>query len=172
MHNIWIFIIKNQRYYKTKLFYHDVTFNFNLYLFIIFHISIQHYVINFVSDLRQVRGFLRVLRFPPRKKNWSPWHSWNIVESGGKHHIPNPRNRINWLKRSVCRQSVTVHITAERSQTLPPSWDRHWLHCKVDISPTTMDTRPLRILIELILEYVCIICFRKCNSNYLHLYMF
>ena len=27
--------------------------------------SIQHYVIKFVSDLRQVGGFLPVLRFPP-----------------------------------------------------------------------------------------------------------
>ena len=27
--------------------------------------SMQHYVIKFVSDLRQVGGFLRVLRFPP-----------------------------------------------------------------------------------------------------------
>jgi hypothetical protein len=27
--------------------------------------SIQHYVIKFVSDFRQVDGFLRVLRFPP-----------------------------------------------------------------------------------------------------------
>jgi hypothetical protein len=27
--------------------------------------SIQYYVIKFVSDLRQVGGFLRVLRFPP-----------------------------------------------------------------------------------------------------------
>ena len=27
--------------------------------------SIQHYVIKFVSDLRQVDGFLRALRFPP-----------------------------------------------------------------------------------------------------------
>ena len=27
--------------------------------------SIQHYVIKFVSDLRQVGGFLRVLHFPP-----------------------------------------------------------------------------------------------------------
>jgi hypothetical protein len=27
--------------------------------------SIQHYVIMFVNDLRQVGGFLRVLRFPP-----------------------------------------------------------------------------------------------------------
>ena len=30
--------------------------------------SIQHYVIKFVSDLRQVSGFLRVLRFPPSIK--------------------------------------------------------------------------------------------------------
>jgi hypothetical protein len=29
---------------------------------------IQHYVIKFVSDLRQVGGFLRVLRFPPPMK--------------------------------------------------------------------------------------------------------
>ena len=27
--------------------------------------SKQHYVIKFVSDLRQVGGFLRLLRFPP-----------------------------------------------------------------------------------------------------------
>jgi len=27
--------------------------------------GVQHYVIKFVSDLRQVSGFLRVLRFPP-----------------------------------------------------------------------------------------------------------
>jgi hypothetical protein len=30
--------------------------------------SIQHYAIKFVSDLRQVGGFLRVLRFPTQKK--------------------------------------------------------------------------------------------------------
>ena len=30
--------------------------------------SIQHYVIKFVSDLRQVGGFLGVLQFPPPKK--------------------------------------------------------------------------------------------------------
>jgi len=27
--------------------------------------NIQHFVIKFISDLRQVSGFLRVLRFPP-----------------------------------------------------------------------------------------------------------
>jgi len=37
--------------------------------------SIQHYVIKFVSDLRQVGGFLRVLRFLPQ-------YNWNIVKSG------------------------------------------------------------------------------------------
>jgi hypothetical protein len=30
--------------------------------------SIQHYVIKFVSDLRQVGGFFRVVRFPPSRK--------------------------------------------------------------------------------------------------------
>ena len=29
---------------------------------------VQHYVIKFVSNLRQVGGFLRVLRFPPQRK--------------------------------------------------------------------------------------------------------
>ena len=31
--------------------------------------SIQHYVIKFVSDLRQVHGFLRVFWFPPKIKS-------------------------------------------------------------------------------------------------------
>ena len=30
--------------------------------------GVQHYVIKFVSDLRQVGGFLQVLRFPPQIK--------------------------------------------------------------------------------------------------------
>ena len=46
---------------------------------------IQHYVIKFVSDLRQVSGFLWVLRFPP------PWYNWNSIESVVKHHNPNPK---------------------------------------------------------------------------------
>ena len=31
-------------------------------------LSIQHYVMKFVSDLRQVGGFLQVLQFLPRNK--------------------------------------------------------------------------------------------------------
>ena len=37
--------------------YHQQRCEFEVY-------SIQHYVIKFVSDLRQVSGLLRVLRFP------------------------------------------------------------------------------------------------------------
>ena len=47
--------------------------------------GVQHYVIKFVSDLRQVVGFLRVLWFPPPIK-LTPRYNWNIVESGIKHH--------------------------------------------------------------------------------------
>jgi hypothetical protein len=43
--------------------------------------SIQRYVIKFVSDLWQVDGFLRELRFPLQ-------YDWNIVESGIKSHKP------------------------------------------------------------------------------------
>jgi hypothetical protein len=35
----------------------------------------QHYVIKFVSDLRQVCGFLRVLQFPPSIKLTVPRYS-------------------------------------------------------------------------------------------------
>ena len=45
----------------------------------------QHYVMKFLSDLRQVGGFLCALRFPPLI-NWPPRYNWNNVESGVKHH--------------------------------------------------------------------------------------
>ena len=49
--------------------------------------SILHSVIKFVSDLRHVGGFLRVLRFPP-PIFLPPQYSWNIAESGVKQHSP------------------------------------------------------------------------------------
>jgi hypothetical protein len=51
--------------------------------------GVQHYAIMFVSDLRQVSGFLRVLRFHPPKQKWPARYNWNIVESGVKHHQTN-----------------------------------------------------------------------------------
>ena len=53
--------------------------------------SIQHYVINLVSDLRQVGGFRRVYRFLTPIKMTATIY-WNIVESGVKHHKPKPYN--------------------------------------------------------------------------------
>jgi hypothetical protein len=41
--------------------------------------SIQHYVIKFVSDLREVGGFLRVLRFPPPIKPETPYDITKIL---------------------------------------------------------------------------------------------
>ena len=49
--------------------------------------SIHHYVIKFVSDLRQVSGFFRVLRFPSQIK-LTVRYNWNIIKSGVKHHNP------------------------------------------------------------------------------------
>ena len=49
----------------------------------------QHYVMKFVNDLRQVGGFLRVLRFLPPIKLTATIYL-KIVESGVKYHNPNP----------------------------------------------------------------------------------
>jgi hypothetical protein len=58
--------------------------------------GVQHYVIKFVSDLRQVGGFLLVLRFHPPMK--PPRYIWNIVENGVKHH----KNQTKPIK-GICR---------------------------------------------------------------------
>ena len=51
--------------------------------------SIQQFKIKFVSDLRQVSGFLLVLQFRPQIKLITTINR-KIVESGIKHHNPNP----------------------------------------------------------------------------------
>jgi hypothetical protein len=52
-----------------------------------------HYVIKFVSDLRQVGGFLRV--------NFGFLHqyNWNIVESSVKHHKPKTLKLFSTLQK-------------------------------------------------------------------------
>jgi hypothetical protein len=64
--------------------------------------SAQYHVIKFVSDLRQVGGFLRVLQFPP-PINWPPQHNRNIVESGVKHHHKHTikKNIILWVESAA-----------------------------------------------------------------------
>ena len=71
--------------------------------------SIQHYVIK-VSDLRQVAGFLRVLRFPPPIKQIATIrYNWNIVESGIKHHKPK-QNIYKNNKISIDSTDIKVHV--------------------------------------------------------------
>jgi hypothetical protein len=59
---MWIFVLcshnKGRNRMETKLVVRSNPVHGEVY-------SMQHYVIKFVSDLRQVGGFLRVLRFPP-----------------------------------------------------------------------------------------------------------
>jgi hypothetical protein len=48
----------------------------------------QHYVIKFVSDLRQVSGFQQVAVSSINKTDrHDALYSWNIVESGITHHV-------------------------------------------------------------------------------------
>ena len=47
--------------------------------------SIQYYVLKFVSDLRKEP-------VSSTEKNWPPRYNLNIIESGVKHHNPNPSN--------------------------------------------------------------------------------
>ena len=64
--------------------------------------EIQHYERKFVSDLRQVGGFGRVL--------------WNIVESGVKHHKPNQASLVYIHVRShlyLCFQSGSNIYTTD-----------------------------------------------------------
>ena len=55
--------------------------------------SIQHYVIKFVSDLRQISGFSPGIPLSSTNISNKTDHH-NIVESGFKHHNPNPNQMI------------------------------------------------------------------------------
>ena len=61
MHNPFFFL----PVMKVEHDKNNITFLNGLKLFIYNPSLIQHYVIQFVSDLRQVGSFLWVLRFPP-----------------------------------------------------------------------------------------------------------
>ena len=73
--------------------------------------GVQHYVIKFVSDLRQVGGFFQVLQFPPPIK-LTPRYSWNIVESDVKHHQTNKQTSIIWspLSMLLCPDLSSTHV--------------------------------------------------------------
>ena len=86
--------------------------------------SIQHYVIQFVSDLLQVGDFLWILRFPPPIK-LTPRYNWNIVESGVKHHNHNQwillidkKSWITYIKRSITNVNMPEMNMLNRLQNV------------------------------------------------------
>jgi len=84
--------------------------------------SIQHYVIKFVSDLRQVGGFFRILQFPS-PINWPRRYNWHIVESGVKHCKP-----INLFQNITMPISVITRILPCLLQWL----QEHYHACRSD----------------------------------------
>ena len=58
------------------------------------------------KHLRQVGGFLLVLRFPP-SINWPPRPTWNIVENGVKHNKPHPPESV----ASYCHVGYIITVT-------------------------------------------------------------
>ena len=70
--------------------------------------SIQRYVINFVSDLRQVGGLLLFVRFPP------PTILTVLYMTGSdvKHHNPNPKDvisKFNWGHHNNTVNNFNIH---------------------------------------------------------------
>ena len=78
--------------------------------------SVQHYVIKFLSDLRQVSGFLWVQQFPSLiKKKGPPRNNWIIVESGVKHHN-SYRFTYNHC-RLINTETVHIYLYIQHSNT-------------------------------------------------------
>ena len=71
--------------------------------------SIQHYVIKFVSDLRQVVVFSGYSGFH-HQCNWPLRYNLTIVESGVKHHKPTNQSKVISFKER-CVQYVLLCIT-------------------------------------------------------------
>ena len=87
------------------------------------------YSIKFVSDLRQVGGFLH-------QQNWPPWYNWNIVERDIQHHKTKP---------SIYRWPNTENLNKMSSKWPPCShidFSRKYIVC---ISPS-LNTTSLQII--------------------------
>jgi hypothetical protein len=88
--------------------------------------GVQHYVIKFVRELRQVGGFLRNLRFP-LPIELTPRYNWNIVESGVKHLQAN-KQYINLFDDTLRSSNIpyVVHVG-----NFPSIFDRPTMRKKI-----------------------------------------
>jgi hypothetical protein len=93
--------------------------------------GVQHYVIKFVSDLLQVSGFLRVLRFLPSiKLTTTIWlkycWKWHLTT----HYLQWVWNGPPLKPATVWRDSLLLSINAISGQLLidvGPPWSEDWL---------------------------------------------
>ena len=105
--------------------------------------GVQHYVMKFVSDLRQVSGFLRVLRFPPSIKLTSVL-TMTVLSIYPEHGNPEVRA---YLNRMVYprdgRSDLKAHILW--TTTRVDMNNNHWIpnHCvpvlSIEISESKTD---------------------------------
>jgi hypothetical protein len=73
-------------------------------------------MIKFVSDLRQVGGFLRVLRFPPTNKTDSHNIAEILFESGVKQHNPYQSRMNNQEKLATLGTQYTEKKPSQHRQ--------------------------------------------------------
>jgi hypothetical protein len=73
-------------------------------------------MIKFVSDLRQVGGFLRVLRFPPTNKTDSHNIAEILFESGVKQHNPYQSRMNNQEKLATLGTQYTEKNPSQHRQ--------------------------------------------------------
>jgi hypothetical protein len=88
--------------------------------------SIQHYVIKFVSDLRQVGGFLRVHRFPPPikqiniRENEGAINNRQSRETGNigytRHKTKTNETSAKIYISGLLQANICYHLTVYRSQ--------------------------------------------------------
>ena len=100
LYGSWVFI------YQSNKCLSPVTLSVRITIIQVF--LMQHYVIKFVSDLRQVGGFLP-------QYNWPPRYNWNIFESGAKHHNPQP-----WIT------SIILPVNRFHSELFNVHRDNQW----------------------------------------------
>ena len=124
--------------------------------------SIQHYVIKFVSDMRQVGSFHRILWLPPLIK-LTTMIFWNIVDSGVKHSNPlfipgsgvSWWNTIHWFVSKFCTNGKNGYgIKQNHWYTYIPVWN---------LANNTMNTIIISFTIQLQLVHMTL--HKHCQSE-------